>query len=290
MSPPPILIPLVGGLGNQLFQLSFGLYMERILHRKPVFGFVDTSPRFTSRRRRQISIQSLLRETEITTMPRVRVAVNRCYGVLRHDRWITEEGFRDEVLTRVTGSTRVILGYFQNVSYVDFVFDELERRLRGQHQFLSRVAHFSEPYLAVHLRFGDYLSSARTRRFHGLTTAGYYRAAVHLLLESTNLRTILAVSDDLQSASRYVESWGLPKSLNLKLVSSHSEWDDLSSLSGAHAIVCSNSSFSWWGAYLASKLQQARVVVPIPWFTDPSKTTKHLFRPGWTELPREFIS
>jgi len=48
--------------------------------------------------------------------------------------------------------------------------------------------------------------------------------------------------------------------------------------------IIANSSFSWWGAWLAGRKDGA-VIAPQRWFGDPAIDTVDLIPPGWQRLP-----
>ena len=85
-------------------------------------------------------------------------------------------------------------------------------------------------------------------------------------------------------------SAGMPVSITMdQESSSRGPWDDLTILAGSDAVVMSNSSFSWWGAYLAWRNHGARVVTPAPWFANPSTPAPKLIPDAWTVLPRGIV-
>ena len=43
----------------------------------------------------------------------------------------------------------------------------------------------------------------------------------------------------------------------------------------------SNSSFSWWGSYIADHLRKAPVIYPTPWFKDVIMDPDNLFPKHW---------
>jgi len=281
-----LLVPLVGGLGNQLFQLSFGVYLEKTTQRSVQFKFVDLSPRITNVSQRQFAIQRLLQDGEQSTTSRTRVAILWLQALINDSIWISESDNTIDVARRIKPSTRVVSGYFQNFNYVNSVRDEIRGRLEP---LLVATPKFSNPYIAIHLRFGDYYSSSRTRKFHGLTTPEYYKSALLAVRRVMECRNVCVVSDDCSKASDYVELWKLQRDFDFKVLEGSNVWEDLGVLASACAVVCSNSSFSWWGGYLAAHRQQATVIVPKPWFADPARDTTSLIPPEWTEVPREYL-
>ena len=50
--------------------------------------------------------------------------------------------------------------------------------------------------------------------------------------------------------------------------------------------IIANSSFSWWGAWLAQR-QDGETIAPARWFADGSYDEKDLLPTNWTRLPAE---
>ena len=123
----------------------------------------------------------------------------------------------------------------------------------------------SKNSIAVHIRRGDYLDNKKTREFHGYCKDTYYLQAIRLLhAANKSLDTVLISSDNSEYArffSAKVQALGFQVSLleNLDPIST------LYVLSRAHYFVGSNSTFSWWAAFLGN---QKSTVFPRRWFMD----------------------
>jgi hypothetical protein len=55
---------------------------------------------------------------------------------------------------------------------------------------------------------------------------------------------------------------------------------DLLAMSSARELVVSNSTFSWWSAWLGGQNSDLNVVVPSPWFAIESAAKEQLFSPN----------
>ena len=53
------------------------------------------------------------------------------------------------------------------------------------------------------------------------------------------------------------------------------------------SIVISNSTFSWWAAWIGSQLHECNVIAPRPWFATPTAADVNLLPVEWTVLDRE---
>jgi hypothetical protein len=128
-------------------------------------------------------------------------------------------------------------------------------------------------YICMHIRRGDYGNEG-----YQLPTS-FFRDALATLPERNQL-PLIVVSDDPASARQ--ELWDLPGArfdTNPAII-------DLMLLMNASAVITSNSSFSWWGAWL-NRCPDARVVAPRDWlgFATGTERPHNVIPSRWMQLP-----
>ena len=96
-------------------------------------------------------------------------------------------------------------------------------------------------------------------------------------------------SDDPATALELLRSAELPPGATLRTVESSGEWHDLGLLAAARVCAISNSSFSWWAAFLGRRSRDMQVVAPRPWFLDGTGAEPHLFPVDWERLDRSVL-
>jgi hypothetical protein len=113
------------------------------------------------------------------------------------------------------------------------------------------------PIVAVHVRRGDYVLPRNQGIFHNLSLQ-WFRAAMARLPESTYF---LVFSDDLQWCKTHLQD------VRFRYAPGLSELDDLALMRACDGYILSNSSYSWWGAWLSDN-PNAPVIAPSPdsWF------------------------
>jgi hypothetical protein len=150
----------------------------------------------------------------------------------------------------------VYLGFFQSEEYFNTDRDEILKLFHIKEVFR---AHFkkvfdqipkAKKHVVVHIRRGDYLNENLT------LDIGYYRAAIEHIHDQHNY--YIFISDDVE----FVED--AFSYLTNSYISKNNEIIDLQFLINADICILSNSSFSWWGAYLNNK--NAKVIAPKFWF------------------------
>ena len=169
--------------------------------------------------------------------------------------WSTEAIDQSKVL---------IVGYFQNYRLVQLIEGDLNPvllDLAGRHDS-------GEPYIAAHVRLGDYLSP-RTMASHGVTDPLWSLEKALEISERCGLNRRVICSDSPELLPNFVE----PRLLGeFEIDESKSPWEVLGVLSQAQGLVMANSSLSWWGAHLmrARSMGDKPIVHPFPWKAEPS--------------------
>lgn len=280
-----VIIPLMGGLGNQLFQFVAGLHLHR--HSSPHVKFSLSGLLDSRNTSRTYMLGDLLKKNDFTSRGRLFFAILRLLSFVHPKIWVSERDLQDFPIDRVSHQTRVLFGYFQRCVYVDDVAEAIIESLSQSNRFSALITVPQKNEIAVHIRFGDYLKSPETKRVHGLSAMSYYVHAVRLLLSNHEFDKIVIYSDDLQKAySDFSDAFG-PTSIPVIACTSSSELEDLAGMSSSKGIVISNSTFSWWAGWLGSRLRDCTVIAPRPWFALPSEADDNLLPGTWTVLDRE---
>jgi len=302
-----ISIHLTGGLGNQLFQIAAalskspsGIDVETNLGKprlnqqgKPeVFSFdfpvpvqMDTReflfPQFSAKVAGFV-LRSGVSPTRLEGVKLIRSIITALASITlsitsRVPTWIIQG--RQVGYTFLGNSSRknYLIGYFQSYKYADEVRGILYKvsinKPGPDLEALKKQALADKP-LVVHFRFGDYLLEDN----FGLPTFEYYSEAIFELWGTRKFQKIWVFSDDLENAKLKFP----PELL------AHVRWIDEVDSSAASTLeamregcgfVIANSSFSWWGAYLAHS-EDVPVIAPSPWFHGMD-SPKDLIPPNW---------
>jgi hypothetical protein len=278
----------MGGLGNQLFQLAAGAAISAKTGNQAQFSTTLLEiGYFGGATERKISISDLLNPHELLSrslpMGFVKDIQMRTY---RSANYVLERGPSDDVLTRVNSRTHYVKGYFQDIEIVESAWGELQRRFICSQQFSRLVTQEPVNQIAVHMRYGDYLSNRKARMFHGLTHPEYFVDGINFALETGSPNKVILVSDDPKKALCDLEKFGLSSKVQIQLGDCTNELHDLSELARSSALVISNSSFSWWGALIASKRFNSKVIIPTPWFANLEIGQPNLYLEGWHIIKR----
>jgi hypothetical protein len=294
-----IVVKLMGGLGNQMFQYAAA---RRLALRHGTSVAVDLSyfqhcPEGDTPRRYELGklcvqarIATPLEAAELsgldlTASMRLKMMGRRLLGNSLTRSFYPEapDRFCHEVLD--LPDNVYLYGYWQSVDYFADVADILRTELQvrtapeGRNLELSAQICATES-VAVHFRCGDYVSSAKTAAFHGALAENYYQRAVEELSRRVVNPHFYVFSDDPDWVRRSI-TFSVPTT-----IIDHNPPDqgheDLRLISLCRHAIIANSSFSWWGAWLIDYPAKF-VIAPRRWFTD-GRAVSGLLPETWTTL------
>lgn len=293
MSPrPTLVVQLLGGLGNQMFQAAAGLALARRHDARLVF---DLS-RFRARGLRGYALAGFALDAEIKTGEQGAAArIRRLIGKLTHpDRakipgwWhgaiYSEPHFRFDPAFEALRPDLLISGYFQSPRYFAGMEAEIAAAFAPEKlasaTALDLAAELAgENTVAIHVRRGDYAADPRAFAVHGTLPDDYYaRATAHIRHFIPDAR-FFVFSDTPSEAATLAQQ--LP---NAQTMAGTSAGDDLFLMSRARHHIIANSSFSWWSAWLDRRPGGMRIA-PEAWFTPEALAS----RPVDDLLPEEWI-
>jgi len=164
-----------------------------------------------------------------------------------------------------------IEGYFQSYKYFEEFKQEILKDFTFKPSILdkcnSEISKYTNP-VSIHIRRGDYVNHPG---FWNITPEYIQEAFNHF---NDDEYTFLIFSDDLEWCKQI-----FPKEV---IFIEGNQFEDLCLMSLCDHNIISNSSYSWWGAYL-NKNEKKRVIAPKNWFI-PSKPLNDLYPNNWIIL------
>lgn len=285
-----VIVHLSGGFGNQLFSYAFGYAMAKKRNDKLV---IDTAIQDQDWFFRNPDILNLkIQYDKRITYPIRRDIISR--GIMnkinfrRAIGWQTDifkekdvEGFIDEYYAATRKSRDIYLkGNWGSVKYFSNVVNQIremyvfQQPLSEEAQKIEEKIRSDKNSVTLHYRRGDYV------RLGACMTADYFIKAMDYLDEKLDHPVFYCFSEEL----KWVEE-------QFRLLPYEIEYMDYQSpdkgiedfrliQSGNHQII-SNSSYSWWAAYLNTNPNKI-VVSPIIW-------DKEFCLPEWKGIQCEMI-
>jgi GT2 family glycosyltransferase len=260
-----IFVELQGGLGNQLFGLAVGIEQSSRLE-VPLRLKLNS---FSHDTLRTFELEPMLNEIISLDLGEI------CPHTFR------EKSFAyDPRVDQISGGT-VLEGYFQSWKYFtrqadrvrDLILDAMSNAQR------DTSAGRSNQFIALQVRRGDYLESS-TAAYHGVCGLRYFEQGLRILRQQVGPLPAVVFSDDVQLAHDFSQTLDnctadIPNK-------GESALETLGRLSRASGFVISNSSFGWWGAWLAG--DTAPTIAPRPWFAKAEIDVRDLLPLNWSTI------
>ena len=142
-----------------------------------------------------------------------------------------------------------------------------------------RNSFLSKKVLIIHCRLGDY---ALEKNF-GIPTKRYFDNAINYHLSQVDYDELVLFTNDKSGSDKFVDRKFKARVIAGDSGLSASETLELMRLGSGYVI--SNSTFSWWGAFL-SRSENPLVVCPTPWFI-ALKEPQGLIPPNWIRIEHQ---
>jgi Glycosyl transferase family 11 len=239
---------LVGGLGNQLFQLAALMHIASKTGRRPY-------------------LQSLTNPSPHSSVSYFDTVFWRFRPMLRsgHTPIRIEEQSIDWRTTFRLHPDVCLAGYFQDWRYADADF---VRELLFPTGTQDKYEGIKEG-IFLHIRGGDYVNNP----YHDLKLDAYYERAIAMFPGAH----FFVVTNDVG----YAMSRPFMATLKHTLVM-EPELDILFLMSQCAGGICANSSFSWWGAFLNP---HRKIIMPDRWYPHTMASSEGYYFPGVIKCP-----
>ena len=275
---------LMGGLGNQIFQIFATISYAIKSGNQFKFLNVTTLGGGSSTIRYTFwdTFFTNLRPFLIHEIPPVHVIPEKSFS------------FNELPIDEMMNRNILIYGYFQSYKYFQENYNTICRIVgieKLRERLLSKInleLDSFENTISLHFRIGDY---KKIQECHPLATYNYYEQSLNHIKTASNVEkkyTVLFFCEDVdiddvnESVAKlravfpdYTFKRGEKK---LK------DWEQLILMSCCHHNIIANSSFSWWGAYLNPN-QDKIVCYPSLWFgATLNHDTSDLCPPEWIKI------
>ena len=267
-------IHLMGGLGNQLFQIVSAIAYS--IEQNDIFVFtknLQVNYGVTQRYTYWNNFFILLKPYLMNELPELNE--------------VNEGDFRYKILP-VKKDTK-ISGYFQSYKYfqkyeedifyilgINLLKDNLLKKLnKKKEDFENKVS--------MHFRLGDY---KHLTDFHNIMDIKYYIDSIkHIQTSLSNTLTIyyFCEDEDIDMVNKKINIIKTIYTHEFIRISGLEDWEQLIFMSLCNHNIIANSSFSWWGAYL-NEWNNKIVCRPSKWFNDSSIDTSDLCPSTWKTI------
>ena len=267
---------LVGGLGNQLFQI-FSTLSYAIRSNEKIAFLNSESVGTGITKVRNTYWNSLLYKLK----PFLTNDFSK-YVIIREKEFIFNDIITEIYNNKISNINTCMYGYFQSYKYFQKNFEIIYRLLDIKKQKETVVKLDSNSIsdlkntVSMHFRLGDYKLFPK---IYPIMNYEYYKKSF-LYIENQNqnicnLNVLFFCEDeDLEDVNIIIERLQLefPKNVFSRAPNSLKDWEQMLLMSCCKHNIIANSSFSWWGAYLNTTPNKI-VCYPEVWFVNDTDTS-----------------
>lgn len=255
-----IIIHVMGGLGNQLYQYALSEKLKTLGKRVKLDFYAYHEAQGEEREWRELELERLVgleyeactKEERTLFLDNSMKLTDRVRRKLtgRKNRTIAETA---DYMPEIFEMDDVYLyGFWGCERYYKDITGLLQQKIRfpeSKNPKNSKVlaAMEKEHAVSVHIRRKDYLTVADGKRYMGICTDAYYKAAFAYISERVENPVFYIFSDDLEYAKEHFHGE------NMHIVDWNTGEDslyDMKLMSRCRHNICANSTFSIWGARL----------------------------------------
>jgi len=275
-----IYIELLGGLGNQLFQIFCGI--SYAIENKIPFKIIKTkrdkvSP-VDSKSLRPTYWHNFLCNLSNFTCDNINMLTYNEPSFIYNKIPNTNKHFK-------------INGYFQSPKYFENYYKSIIELIELEKQKTEIIEKYKEYFndkkiISLHFRIGDYVKKPE---YHLILDIQYYINALKNILDKDNTCDAILYFNEQQD-NNIIENMinnikkSYPKLNFIQCSYDIPDWEQLLLMSLCNHNIISNSTFSWWAAYFNSN-QEKIVCYPSVWFGPKcNNSTKDLFPKDWVKV------
>lgn len=288
----PIIIKLQGGLGNQFFQYALGRSLG-IIKQVPVRYDLSW---FNKQELRRLEIEDFnthvipatehdLRAIGLDTFSKgVARLMRRLLG--RRSNVYIDRGFPFLAEVFHVEAPAYFDGYWQSEKYFSNIASVLRREFQlrqpPEGKNASMLADIlSQDAVALHIRREYNVEHDQTKKTHGVTSLAYYQAAMAYILARHPTSVLYIFSDDLTWVKDNLLTNA--QTIFVDINSPDHGYEDLRLMAACQHHIIANSTFSWWGAWLAEHPGQI-VIAPKQWFASPVMDDRDIVPERWLRM------
>lgn len=291
-----VIVKLMGGLGNQMFQYALGKAMAKRLEttlKLDLDFLLDRTPRenFVFRDYDldvfNLSVERALPDDISPFFYQPKNKFDKLFSRLKKW-WVPYTAYReahfhvDPAVFLLSGNI-YLEGYWQSAQY----FQDIEDEIRTDFSFRSPIAPTSKQLsdeienknsVCINVRRADFLNTS----FHGVCNMNYFGPAIEFMASRVVNSHFFVFSDDPEWC---LNNFKLP--YRFTFVGHEHKGEKFSSylqlMAQCKHFIIPNSSFAWWAVWM-NQGDEKVVVAPTVWFTDSSWDTCDLIPNTWIRM------
>lgn len=290
-----IIMNLKGGLGNIMFQYALGRHLSiknksdlrfniRSYKDHPLGDYSFSLEAFNiDVRNRLITFFDFLR-FKIRQKRSDKMGALTNYLFADESKYVQEAGFHFNPNVLTLKDNVFLDGYWQNEKYFIDIKDILLKDFTVKSPLQGRNKEMTEKIMttnsvSIHVRGRDRLSDPKVKAYFREITKEYYDKAISIVAAKVSKPVFFVFSDDMAWAEKIMQF--LLEKIYIK-GNDELPHEDLRLMSLCKHHITANSTFSWWGAWLAQNPNKI-VITPQKWSNDKRDMNERI-PAGWIKI------
>jgi len=289
-----IIVKLMGGLGNQMFQYAIGREISSRINVPLKFDltFLNDKSAKDNFTIRDLEINKFKIELvyanneEIQFFHKRNTLFNNYqyhFGIKKNNLYITEKNKLHNF--NILGHNLYLDGFWQSELYFKNIRNTIINDFQFKHTNKENEKLIDEIKLyntiSVHIRRGDYINNSIIYNYHGTCSFEYYEKAITYFKEILIDPKFYFFSDDINWVKN---TFGLNKNyLYIDINNNINNHYDLLLMSNCNHNIIANSSFSWWAAWL-NQNNDKKIIAPIKWFQKKENEPLNIIPENWIRI------
>jgi len=281
-----IIVQIIGGLGNQLFQYAFGRHLA-ILNNTDLKLDINA---FNVYKLHNYGLNHFNIKENIATVKEIKqLKTNRLcrkIGWTKSSHVIEGAGgaFQGHVLS--LRGNYYFEGYWGTEKYFKAITPIIKNDLALKMELTAESRNIanqivSSNSISIHVRRGDYVSNPENLKIYNILSPDYYKKVVEFMAKRVSNPHFFVFSDDTTWVKENIKL-DFPVSY-VNHNKADKNYEDLHLMSLCKHNIIANSSFSWWGAWLNDHSDKI-VVAPQKVFVTQKLTAKDSMPDGWIKM------
>ena len=276
-----VIVRIMGGLGNQLFQYAAGRSVS-CKHKVPLkldlsyYRFYgDTKWARKYGLQHFATIQDEAKENEIIEAKKFLHFKEEHFSYHREIKQVGPEVYLD--------------GYWQSEQYFQDIIPTIQKELVNiskptiENRRMAKRIQSGNESVCLHIRRGDYVTDRHVANILGPCGLDYYERAIRMISKHVTRPHFYLFSDDAAWVRQNLKI-GYPSTL-VDINDEVTCHEDMRLMSLCRHNIIANSTFSWWGAWL-SQCSKKIIIAPKKWLRQQTKAwdSKDLIPHSWYRL------
>jgi len=283
---------LFGGLGNQLFQFISALQLTHISKKKIIFDYALIYGFGTYHESKICDLFNLKKNV---------IFLNNRF-IINNKFFLQIKIYYLNLLRRFNISKNIICeenffnlskkkikfhhyGYFQDLKFIQIKLSKLRKILVFKKKFYQinnykKIINYKNS-VSIHIRGGDYLTR-KSRKKYLILNEKYYRKAILVIKKKIKNPFFFIFTNDINYSTLLVKKF--LKKEKFHFINDATDCHDFFLMAQCKNFIISNSTFSWWSAYLSTNKKKI-VTCPKKWFVkDVDNVNNNLILKSWIKI------